>query len=185
MNRHFFGVGPSSCSRLEAFSAEHKTLFDELKECYINGNLRLPKGTSKLAHGLLQGDLVTSSTHTDSEESQFYSEALPGVCSSAITLSPVPEKKFFGIKCDSKEIETPLLVSTPFSENLKPSSLQCRCYSPQRISNISKLSKAKHRSSYPFAVPGDLKVLTIRKLLVHFGMSIGISTRFVENFLVQ
>ena len=32
MNRHFFGVGPSSCSRLEAFSAEHKTLFDELKE---------------------------------------------------------------------------------------------------------------------------------------------------------
>ncbi|KAI6650816.1 hypothetical protein LOD99_7867 [Oopsacas minuta] len=102
VNRHFFGVGPSSRSRLKAFSAEHKTLFHELKECYINGNLQLPKGISKLAHGLLEGDLVTSSIHTDSEESQFYSEALPGAY--------------------------------------------------------------------------------IRKLLVHFGVSIGISTRFVENF---
>ncbi|KAI6653010.1 hypothetical protein LOD99_4087 [Oopsacas minuta] len=157
MNLHFFGVGTSSCSRLEAFSAEHKTLFDELKEWYINGNLQLPKGTSKLAHGLLERDLVTSSTHTDSEESQFYSEALPDVCSSAITLSPVHEKKFFGIKCAIRHKEFLIL-------------------------DISKLSKDKHRSSYPFAVPGDLKVLTIRKLLVHFGVSIGISTRFAENF---
>ena len=57
-----------------------------------------------------------------------------------------------------------------------------RCYSPQRILKISKLAKRKHRSTYPFAVPGHLKFTTIRKFLVHLGVSVGISTRFVENF---
>ena len=37
MNRHFFGVGPSSCPRLEPFPAEKQLLFDKLKRCYVNG----------------------------------------------------------------------------------------------------------------------------------------------------
>ena len=177
MNRHFFGVGPSSCPRLEPFPAEKQPLFDELKRCYVNGIGQSSTDKFPLIPSLYEEDLVSSSIHTDSEDSGLSNVVPPST--SDVALSTIQEETSHS---DFKGKETSLSVSALHTFDLKPSPLIRRCYSPQRILKISKLAKRKHRSTYPFAVPGDLKVTTIRKLLVHFGVSVGISTRFVENF---
>ena len=126
----------------------------------------------------LYENLVSSSVHTDSEDSGLSNVVSPST--SDVALSTIQEETSHS-DFKGKETSLSVSVSTLHTFDLKPSPLTRRCYS-QRILKISKLAKRKHRTTYPFAVPGDLNVTTIRKLLVHFGVSVGISTRFVENF---
>ena len=170
-------MGPSSCPRLEPFPAENQPLFDELKRCYVNGTGQASTDKFPIIPSLYEEDLVSSSIHTDSEDSGLSNVVTPST--SDVVLSTIHEETSHS---DFKLKDTSLSVSALHTLDLKPSPLIRRCYSPQRILKISKLAKRKKRSTNPFAIPGDLKVTTIRKLLVHFGVSVGISTRFAENF---
>ena len=72
MNRHLFGVGPSTCQRIDPFSSEFKLLFNELRSSYIEGTALSPPRKFPREDGIYD-DLVSSSTHTDSEDSEIIS----------------------------------------------------------------------------------------------------------------
>lgn len=179
MNRHFFGVGPSSCQRLEPFSSQHQSLFNYLKRSYLHGTQETPTDSSTL-NSSFDGEIVSSSTHTDSEELEPKNDIQSTVRTSVILdMSTIDEEISSANKEEKKES---LSLDAYHTIGVKKQELRRKCYSPQRTLKIHKFSKRKHRRTFPFDVPGDAKVITTRKLLVHFGVSMGISMRYVENF---
>ena len=149
MNRHFFGVGPSTCQRIDPFSSEVKLLFNELRSNYIQGTTLSPPRKLPCEESFCD-DLVSSSTHTDSEDSEFNREIEP-ITDEPLIVSQNSERKSKSNIVDQEKFDT---IPSIVSENVGSIS-----YSPQRILEIRHMTKKGKKLKFPFVAPKIVKLL--------------------------